>query len=849
LIANFVAGRVVVQRRINSKSDQPRSGRRAFAKRAAALAVGLIFVVLASPALAANTYVVNSTLDEPDADPSTGVCSSTPSGKCTLRAAIMLANFVTGPNTITVPSGIYLLTRPGYDDDALVGDLDIKHDLTIQGAGSGVTIIDGNGSVTHDRVFQILSTVQNVTLSGMTIRNGESLNSTVGVIGGGGLYIEGAGAVHLSDVIVDSDTGQNGGGIYANFSSQGGSLELDHVILHANTAIAGGVGAGGGVFAHIPSSLSQVIIRDSQVYSNTADGTGGGLYVDGNSTAQWSIQRSDIYSNTAASGGGIGNFVPLTLSDSSLRDNHVTFDGGAIEAYAPFAMNRTTLNANSAGRFGGAIFSLKTSAYPGYTNFAYIVESTLSRNSAQNGGGIYHDGFIYPDSLMALINSTLSGNAVNLYGGGIYMYSGHAQLLNATVASNRVQLPLHCPCPGIGGGLYIYADATDIDTFIAQNSLIANNARGNGIMLDTLDDGFTTHDRVNFTPGAVTGNLGYNLIRTTTNFYISGPQGGNIFGQDPLLGPLQNNGGSTQTHALLPGSPAIDAGAATGAPARDQRNYIRPDAPDIGAFEFGGTIPVTLANISTRAFVQTGDNVMIGGFIITGGGQKKVIVRAIGPSLVNHGITNPLQDPTLELHDHTGAVIAFNDNWMDEPNRQAIIDSGLPPSNNLESAILTNLDPGNYTAIVRGVNNGTGIGLVEAYDLDPVTAGSKLGNISTRAFVQTGDNVMIGGLIVRGPDSENVIVRAIGPSLVNFGITNALADPFLELHDANGVLITSNDNWKDTQQAQIEATGLAPTNDKESAIVATLAAGNYTAIVRGVNDTTGVALVEVFGLN
>ena len=256
-----------------------------------------------------------------------------------------------------------------------------------------------------------------------------------------------------------------------------------------------------------------------------------------------------------------------------------------------------------------------------------------------------------------------------------------------------------------------------------------------------------------------------------------------------------------------------------------------------------------LHNISTRAFVQTGDNVIIGGLIITGSGQKKVIVRAIGPSLLDHGITNPLQDPTLELHDHTGAVIAFNDNWMDAPNKQAIIDSGLAPSNNLESAILTSLDPAAYTAIVRGVSNGTGIGLVEAFDLDPTTAGSKLGNISTRAFVQTGDNVMIGGLIVSGPDSENVIVRAIGPSLVNFGIANALQNPFLELHDANGVLITSNDNWKDTQQAQIEATGLAPSDDLESAIVRTLTPGNYTAIVRGVNNTTGVALVEVFGLN
>jgi len=224
-------------------------------------------------------------------------------------------------------------------------------------------------------------------------------------------------------------------------------------------------------------------------------------------------------------------------------------------------------------------------------------------------------------------------------------------------------------------------------------------------------------------------------------------------------------------------------------------------------------LPAQLGNISTRAFVETGDNVVIGGLIITGSGQKRVIVRAIGPSLVNHGITNPLQNPTLELHDHTGAVIASNDNWMNAPNKQEIINSGLAPSNNLESAILTSLNPGAYTAIVRGVNNGTGIALVEGYDLNPGAA-SKLGNMSTRALVQTGDNVMIGGFIITGSGQKNVIVRAIGPSLAQHGITNPLQDPTLELHNGNGAIIAFNDNWKDTQQAQIEATGLPPTNDR-----------------------------------
>ena len=246
---------------------------------------------------------------------------------------------------------------------------------------------------------------------------------------------------------------------------------------------------------------------------------------------------------------------------------------------------------------------------------------------------------------------------------------------------------------------------------------------------------------------------------------------------------------------------------------------------------------------------------MIGGFIITGSGQKKVIVRAIGPSLVNHGISNPLQNPTLELHDHTGAVIAFNDDWMNAPNRQEIIDSGLAPSNNFESAILMSLNPGNYTAIVRGVNNGTGIALVEGYDLDP-TATSKLGNISTRSLVQTGDKVMIGGFIIV-TQSTRVIIRAIGPSLTPLGVPGALANPQLELHDIHG-LIGRNDDWQTTQiggiitsdqVAEIRASRLAPTNPAESAIIATLQLGDYTAIVRGVNNTTGNALVEVYDLD
>ena len=264
-------------------------------------------------------------------------------------------------------------------------------------------------------------------------------------------------------------------------------------------------------------------------------------------------------------------------------------------------------------------------------------------------------------------------------------------------------------------------------------------------------------------------------------------------------------------------------------------------ATDSGAAYVFVGLPTTLGNISTRLRVETGDNVLIGGFIIAGTESKKVLLRAIGPSLPLGGV---LANPILELHDGAGLLLASNDNWMDSPNKQEIIDSMLPPPKDLESAILTPLDPGLYTAIVRGVNNTTGIALVEAYDADPV-ADSVLANISARGLVQTGDNVMIGGFIVAGDTPQEVLVRAIGPSLP---LAGELADPELELHDSDGAILATNDNWRSDQEADIMATNLAPSDDAESAILVTLSPNAYTAIVQGKNDTTGIALVEVYRL-
>ena len=254
-----------------------------------------------------------------------------------------------------------------------------------------------------------------------------------------------------------------------------------------------------------------------------------------------------------------------------------------------------------------------------------------------------------------------------------------------------------------------------------------------------------------------------------------------------------------------------------------------------------------LANISTRLEVGTADNVLIAGFIIQGpdGSTKEVAVRGIGPSLTGFGIANPLANPTLELHNASGAAIATNDNWKD--TQEAEINAAqLAPTDDLESAIIQTLSPGAYTAVVSGAGGGTGVGLAEVYDLAQ-TSGASVVNISTRGLVGVGDNVMIGGVIITGADPVNAVVRAIGPSLGGFGVVGALQDPTLELHDANGN-VTSNDNWRDTQEAELLADQLAPTDDRESAIAATLVPGAYTAIVSGKNNTSGVALIEFYQL-
>ncbi|MDQ3413382.1 MAG: NHL repeat-containing protein [Verrucomicrobiota bacterium] len=389
----------------------------------------------------------------------------------------------------------------------------------------------------------------------------------------------------------------------------------------------------------------------------------------------------------------------------------------------------------------------------------------------------------------------------------------------------------------------------------SDNNLYVADTANNTIRKVTLAGVVTTFAGLAGVSGAVDG--------TGSEARFFGPIGidvgadGNVFVADTVNDTIRKitPAGVVTTLAGLP----LTAGSADGA-----GQYARFASPQGVGVTAGGVLYISDTgnntirisgsrsvplNISTRGLVQTGENVLIGGFIVVGNEPKTTVLRAIGPSLANFGISGVLEDPVLELRAGDGSVILTNDNWQDEAAQKDLIEaSGLAPSDAAESAMVVTLDPGNYTAIVSGKNATSGVGLFEAYDIDQA-ADSHFGNISTRGSVLPGENVLIGGFIVGGGDmGGELLIRAIGPTLGSQGVADPLADPTLELHNVDGDLIESNDNWKDTQEVEIESTGLSPSDDAEAAILAIVPPGAYTAIVAGKNGSTGVALVEVYAL-
>jgi hypothetical protein len=320
-----------------------------------------------------------------------------------------------------------------------------------------------------------------------------------------------------------------------------------------------------------------------------------------------------------------------------------------------------------------------------------------------------------------------------------------------------------------------------------------------------------------------------------------------------ILGPNACDVAPSPTPTVTPtptGTPSpTPTATATVTPTATPTSTPSP-TPTLTATPTATPIPAAQAtNLSTRMRVQTGDNVGIGGFIITGSAPKHVLLRVIGPSLSQLGVPNVLADPVLELHGPGAFVTIIDDNWMDDPvQKAAILATGLAPTNNLESAIDATLNPGAYTAVVKGKNNTSGVALIEVYDLSQAVL-AKLANISTRAFVGTSDDIVIAGFVLgHNSGNDRLVVRGLGPSLTAFGVPNALANPTLELRDSNGALLMADNDWQDNpaQAAELTAAGLAPTNPLESGIAATLPPGPYTALLAGLNNGTGNGVVEVY---
>lgn len=637
-----------------------------------------------------------------------------------------------------------------------------------------------------------------------------------------------------------------------NVASGSGILN-DHSTLTIDNCAVQQNELGGGIYNDGGGSNASLTLLNSTVSGNSAFQAGGGVYNDasGDGSANLTITNSIVTDNFcgntikfgSGSGGGIHNEGfhtdgTVTITDSIVSNNRsggnaaVPYgDGGGIYNNSEVTIRNSTISGNSTGRNGGAIYNVGSLT---------ITNSTISGNSAI---GLHDDerwgygGAIQNHSLMTITNCTLSDNYATNSGGGIY---GGGNIRNSTMSNNTATVR--------GGGIAVSGGMELGNTILKAGSPGGTLSNNGGSVL----------------------SHGYNLSSDDAGGFLTGT--GDRINTDPMLGQLQHNGGPTATHDLLPGSPAIDTGDPnfTPPPFNDQRGptYARVfnGRIDIGSLEVQPNPPIPTPtpiaspsptpartlNISTRLRVETGASVLVGGFIVTGKAPKNVAIRGIGPSLADFGISDALADPTLELRAANGALIVQNDNWQDNPAHAAQLTAlGLALHHPNESGIVATLQPGtSYTAILAGNNGGTGVGLVEVYDANQA-ADSQLANISTRGFVQTGNNVMIGGFILGGGgNSAQVAVRGLGPSLLESGLSPVLDDPTLELRDNNGALLMSNDDWQEnpTHAAQLSAHGLALPNFRDAGIFAIFPPGAFTVILTGSNGGTGFGLVEIYNV-
>ncbi len=585
------------------------------------------FLAAAAPAKAATTiFTVNDPVDLHDLNPGDGICG-TRKGTCSLRAAIQESNAFCGGSygceeTIELPAGMFKLTRAGTDDNALYGDLDITGSVTIRGAGAAHTVIDGNGATLNDRVFHLIGSpvvTYFVHFEGITLVNGKSKR-------GGAIYNQGmVWSFDASQVLYSTSTHWGGGAIY----NDGGRLDVVGSTFAYNAA-QGSFGFGGAIYnEHADLLVSQSWLMDnsgnggwsyggaiyalggnvrvdqSAVVHNNSAGYGGGIYLSNGWLHVYKSAIKDNYAVTA--GGGImistaaaltliesivtGNMADINLgdgggglylggnaaeiTDSEIRDNSATVGGGLYHGQGETVITGSTISDNYAVPDGGGIYH--------WFGTLTLIQSTVSDNRAMRGAGIFNQDYGGSSTRLVLINSTVSTNVATIDGGGIYNDKGNIYLYNATVAANQADGDKDGR--GAGGGLYNQTGGVRL-----QNSLLANNVRpdsGSGTPDDCFGDVYSE---------------GYNLMESVSGCNITGDPTGNIIGQDPQLGPLQDNGGQTWTHAIPLGSPAVEAAHPNGCRdaqgqllEKEQRGFSRhldgdgdkEERCDIGAYENG----------------------------------------------------------------------------------------------------------------------------------------------------------------------------------------------------------------------------------------------------------------------